>query len=78
MPEIMDEVLFTEYETIVADLGVDRTNGKLIEALVAQADWTQQGARELVGLVRNYGTAILRNALALAKAMRIEDGELGL
>ena len=51
---------------------------KLIDALVESADWTYQGAEALVYIVDNYGSFMLRNALALAIAMKIEDGRLGL
>ena len=43
-----------------------------------RGDWTEQGAREVLQLARRYGTSILRNALALAAAMKIEDGRVGL
>jgi len=33
--------------------------------------------RGVVGLARDYGTFMLRNALALAAALEIEDGALG-
>jgi spore coat protein CotH len=39
---------------------------------------TEQGARTIVRLARQYGASIIRNALALATAMSIEDGEPGL
>ena len=40
-------------------------------------DWTAEGAEEVTRLVRGYGSFILRNALAIAKVLNIEDGELG-
>ena len=43
-----------------------------------RGDWTEQGAREVLQLARRYGTSVLRNALALAAAMKIEDGNVGL
>jgi len=38
--------------------------------------WTREGAGEVIRLVREYGGFMLRNALAVAKVLDIEDGEL--
>lgn len=78
MPEIITDVLIAEYDTLIALLGDKATDSQIIAALVCDADWTEQGAREVLQLARKYGTSILRNALALASAMQIEDGEAGL
>jgi spore coat protein CotH len=78
MPEIMTDVLLSEYETIIAGVGENATDTQIIAALVRDADWTVRGAREVVQLARKYGTSILRNALAVASAMNIEDGTSGL
>jgi hypothetical protein len=78
MNELMTDTLVAEYETIIADLGAQVTDEKIVHGLVAQADWTERGALAIVTLAREYGIAVLRNALALAKAMGIEDGKLGL
>lgn len=51
---------------------------KVVDLLCKDGDWTTQGAEILVQLVRDYGSFILRNALALAIAAKIEDGRLGL
>ncbi len=48
------------------------------ELLWREASWTQAGADHVASLVRHYGSFVLRNALALALAMDIEDGEAGL
>jgi len=40
-------------------------------------DWTQDGAEQVASLARNYGAFVLRNALALAISLEIEDGEFG-
>ena len=40
-------------------------------------DWTPKGAEEITKLARKYGSFILRNALAIASVLSIEDGELG-
>jgi hypothetical protein len=51
---------------------------KLMALLQADGNWTTAGAEALISLSRQYGTFMLRNALALACALNIEDGELGL
>jgi hypothetical protein len=78
MNELMTDTLVAEYETILTDLGAEATDEQIIRALVERGDWTEQGAREVLQLARRYGTSILRNALALAAAMQIEDGNAGL
>ena len=78
MNELMTDALAAEYETIIADLGAQATDEQIVHALVEQADWTERGARAVVMLSRKYGVFVLRNALALANAMQIEDGEAGL
>ena len=40
-------------------------------------DWTTEGAEEVTRLAREYGGFMLRNALAIAKVMDVEDGDLG-
>jgi len=40
-------------------------------------DWTEEGAEELVRVAVKYGSFFLRNALALAVALNIEDGSEG-
>jgi hypothetical protein len=78
MNELMTDALLAEYETIITDLGAEATDEQIVRALVERGDWTEQGAREVLQLARRYGTSILRNALALAVAMQIEDGNAGL
>ena len=51
---------------------------RLREALSADAEWTTRGAETILLLAKQYGTFVLRNALAMAIAMGIEDGEAGL
>lgn len=43
-----------------------------------EMEWTKEGAAQIVTLARDYGAFALRNALALALSLRIEDGEFGL
>ncbi len=78
MPELMTDTLAAGYADLVAGTGSDATDDQLIAALINEADWTEQGAQVVLDLARRYGTSILRNALALASAMQIEDGEAGL
>ena len=42
-----------------------------------EMEWTQEGAIHVTALARDYGGFMLRNALALATALGIEDGSLG-
>lgn len=42
-----------------------------------EMEWTQQGTTHITALARDYGAFFLRNALALALSLGIEDGELG-
>jgi hypothetical protein len=46
--------------------------------LQTDAGWTNQGAKHITRLARDYGSFVLRNALALAVALDIEDGRFGL
>jgi hypothetical protein len=78
MTELMTDTLLAEYETIITDLGAEATDEQIVRSLVQRGDWTEQGAREVLQLARRYGTSILRNALALAASMKIEDGNAGL
>lgn len=78
MPDIMSDVLLSAYETIVASLGAGTTDVAIVAALVRDGEWTEQGAQEVMWLARRYGTGILRNALALASALEIDDRNSGL
>jgi len=50
---------------------------QLVISLVESADWTAEGAAALAKVAEDYGIFMLRNALALAIALDIEDGRLG-
>jgi hypothetical protein len=76
--ELMMDTLVCEYESIIAALGAQPTDERIAQALVEQADWTERGALAIVKLAREYGSAVLRNALALADAMGVDDGKAGL
>jgi hypothetical protein len=73
-----DAILRVEYETLISELPKTATDDQIIGTLVTNADWTRNGASEVLQLAQRYGTSILRNALALAEAMQIEDGNAGL
>lgn len=77
MSDVYPRTLRDEYETLIGEVGEDATDERIVGALVGDADWTERGAREVLQLAQQYGTSILRNALALAAAMNIEDGEAG-
>ncbi len=75
--------LAQEYGRLVRQTGRGKKNGDvsaspLQTSLVSQADWTPAAAAELEQLARQYGSFMLRNALALAVALNIEDGAKGL
>lgn len=80
--QINIQSLVDEYATIVQEAKVDRHNLHDIDSmrlsLVETADWTPETADILINLAQEYGTFILRNALALAVALGIEDGSRGL
>lgn len=67
-----------EYKQLVSELPANPTDEALTGTLVKNADWTGHGAQTILHLAREYGCAILRNALALAEAMDIQDGNSGL
>lgn len=74
--------LVAEYQLIV-DESKSASSGeidwdRLEDGLVRTAEWTDCGAAHLVALARDYGSFVLRNALALSVAANIEDGELGI
>ena len=75
---IYPSTLRDEYAAIVASLSDPDDESELVGALVAKADWTTKRARDVFRLSQEYGTSILRNALALAEAMGVEDGESGM
>lgn len=52
-------------------------DGEIRELLISKGDWTPSAAEHLLDLATRYGSFMLRNALALSIALKIEDGELG-
>jgi hypothetical protein len=68
--------LVDEYCNLFAGVRSDST-GVIENLLVREGDWSQQAALHLLELARNYGSFMLRNALAILLALGIEDGDLG-
>jgi len=78
------QCLVDEYRTILADDHVC-TNAnasvnwdRVAQRLVGDCEWTPTAAQHLVRLTSDYGAFVLRNALAVAIALDIQDGELGI
>lgn len=73
--------LLPEYETLVHEStrpGSDEIDWPTLEQRLSDtAEWTESAAAQLVDLAKKYGAFMLRNALAIAVAAGIEDGELG-
>lgn len=74
---IYSKAIRLEYQEIIDRVGERAVDADIVSSLVADAAWTREGAQTVLKLARNYGTSILRNALALAEAMAIEDGAAG-
>ena len=79
--ELSAAPLVSEYETLAKESTAE-SQGEidwtmLQSELVQTAEWTDAAATHLVDLARKYGSFVLRNALALAVAADIDDGEMG-
>jgi len=77
-----DSSLESEYRTLVHEAGWDdpiddEAADRLEASLTRDGMWTPDAAAEIVRLARLYGSFMLRNALALAVTMGVEDGTLG-
>jgi hypothetical protein len=73
--------LQAEYESYVAQATNKNSEldwHKLTKLLESSGDWTSLGSDAIIYLVQQYGAFVLKNALALALATNIEDGDLGL
>lgn len=70
--------LVAEYATVVAKSGNTENPFHLQSCLIQDSDWTTRGAAAIEFLARHYGSFVLSNALALAVALGIEDGDCGL
>ena len=70
-----------EYERLVQGVGSQEAaqmrDAHIANRLSLSCDWTERGAEVIVGLTRDYGAFMLRNALALAIVLGREDGRLG-
>jgi len=68
--------LIAEYKPMVN--ATDRWDSEVLtQELIANHNWTPRAAEALTTLANNYGTFMLRNALALALVLDKEDGDLG-
>ena len=68
--------LVNEYRTLFDNVDCGKTES-LERILTNDAEWTPLAAEHLVQLARNYGSFMLRNALAISLALGIEDGDMG-
>ena len=68
--------LVEEYRTLFQEVR-SRSANSLERKLVRDAEWTPEAAEHLLRLAREYGSFMLRSALAISLALDIEDGELG-
>jgi hypothetical protein len=68
--------LVGEYRTLFAEVD-SHSPDSLKRVLVREGEWTPEAAAHLLRLARQYGSFLLRNALAVSLALDIEDGELG-
>jgi len=60
-----------------AATNISNDSNKIKELLVAEGNWTPQAADHLIRLSKDYGSFMLRNALALSLALEIDDGAFG-
>lgn len=72
------EHLTDEYRSLVDRVEDATDEAKLRAALARDAEWTHEGAQAVVMLAKCYGSFVLANAVALAEALGIEDGEAGI
>jgi len=71
--------LVMDYEDMFGEVPSEPpTPADLEKVLREKGSWTTNGAEELVRLAEQYGSFFLRNALAVALALDIEDGTLDL
>ena len=75
------ESAVSEYRGSI-DLAKSEKHGKLemdrlVSRLSNEHGWTHQGAQSIVRLANEYGSFMLRNALALSILLGKEDGDMG-
>ena len=68
--------LADEYRSLFRGICIE-SKEKLTDLLVQEGDWSIQAASHLLQLTQQYGSFMLRNALAISLALEIEDGDLG-
>lgn len=67
-----------EYSKVLQQIRGRMDQASVVDVLTRKCDWTPNGAAVIVMLAQRYGTFVLRNALALADALGIEDGKSGM
>lgn len=72
------EHLADEYRTMMERIESPVDDAQIRALLIREADWTSNGAAVVLMLAKRYGSFVLANALALAEALQIEDGEAGI
>jgi len=74
----MDQIesLIIEYRSTVEHCSTHDHNN-LAKALVQDHEWSENGARAIIDLANNYGSFMLKNALALSIVLGKEDGDFG-
>jgi hypothetical protein len=76
------ELTIAEYQNALTDVMPYRGRKadlpwELVQSTLSSVNgWTREGAEEVTRLAREYAGFMLRNALAIANALDIEDGEL--
>lgn len=74
---LVDEYkIILEQATAVSARHISHDSDKVERLLVSEGEWTPRAAEHLLHLSKAYGSFMLRNALALALALEIEDGAL--
>jgi hypothetical protein len=68
--------LVNEYSTLFGVASTGSTES-FEDILVSAGDCSPKAASHLLQLARQYGSFMLRNALAISLALEIEDGDLG-
>lgn len=66
-----------EYRTLIEALGPSPKDEEIREYLIRHSAWSERGAAVILHLAKHFGTFVLANALALAEALEIEDGDAG-
>jgi hypothetical protein len=70
--------LVDEYQSVFSNISSRRGDAELCRVLEKECEWKKEGAEAVLYLARTYGSFVLRNALAVAVSLGIEDGKAGL